>query len=48
MITSPCFCRGLQLTRHLLEVQYSGEETVQEVPGVCGKELPDTVGEAAS
>jgi len=30
-------CRGLQLTRSLLEIQYSGWETVQEVPGVCGR-----------
>lgn len=35
--TSPCSHGGVQLTRCLLEVQYSREETVQEAPGMCGR-----------
>ncbi|GAB0180519.1 hypothetical protein GRJ2_000517200 [Grus japonensis] len=44
-ITSSCSHREFQLTRRLLEIKYSREETVQEVPGLCGRYLPDITGE---
>lgn len=32
MITVPCSCEGVQLTRCLLEIQFRGEETVLVTP----------------
>ncbi|KAJ7402920.1 mitochondrial fission process protein 1 [Pitangus sulphuratus] len=37
-----------ELIRYLLEIQPSREETVQEVPGVCGRDIPDTAGESVN
>ena len=42
MTASPCSCGGHQRVRCLLEIESGREETVQEVPGACRRDLPDS------
>lgn len=44
----PFSSQGLQCTRHLLKIQSSRKERVQEVPGVCVRDAPDIAGEGAA
>lgn len=43
-VSQSCSCGGLRLGTCLLEIQRSEKETVEEVPGVCGEQLPHTTG----
>lgn len=47
-LCSCLFHHSFQLTSCLLQIQDSGEEGNLKILGVCGKELPDTVGEVVS